>query len=135
MFNKEDRNACTATYSVHLNDAYRSQNEPTLAVLERNVVDLFGASHQHQTQGATTALEARSLRSIFADMTWGAKPVLEALGAVWSTLVKHARMRRDAERLRNMDDRMLRDIGLTRSEVEGAVRHGRLVKHHADDWF
>jgi uncharacterized protein YjiS (DUF1127 family) len=36
------------------------------------------------------------------------------------------RMRRDIEELKALDDRLLRDIGLSRSEVEYAVRFGRL---------
>jgi uncharacterized protein YjiS (DUF1127 family) len=35
------------------------------------------------------------------------------------------RMRRDARQLMAFDDRMLQDIGLSRSEIECAVRTGR----------
>jgi uncharacterized protein YjiS (DUF1127 family) len=38
---------------------------------------------------------------------------------------RELRARRDMERLAEFDDHMLRDIGLTRSEIEGAVRRGR----------
>jgi uncharacterized protein YjiS (DUF1127 family) len=35
------------------------------------------------------------------------------------------RMRRDTRELMAMSDRMLKDIGLTRAEIGGAVRYGR----------
>lgn len=35
------------------------------------------------------------------------------------------RMKRDIDELRRLDDRMPRDIGITRSEVERLVRYGR----------
>ena len=38
---------------------------------------------------------------------------------------RELRARRDTERLAQYDDHMLRDIGLTRSDIEGAVRRGR----------
>jgi uncharacterized protein YjiS (DUF1127 family) len=38
---------------------------------------------------------------------------------------RELRVRRDMDRLAEFDDRMLRDIGLTRSEIEGVVRRGR----------
>jgi uncharacterized protein YjiS (DUF1127 family) len=38
---------------------------------------------------------------------------------------REARVRRDMKRLAEFDDDMLRDIGLTRSDIESAVRHGR----------
>jgi uncharacterized protein YjiS (DUF1127 family) len=38
---------------------------------------------------------------------------------------RELRVRRDMDRLAEFDDHMLRDIGLTRSEIEGVVRCGR----------
>jgi uncharacterized protein YjiS (DUF1127 family) len=38
---------------------------------------------------------------------------------------RELRVRRDMERLAEFDDHMLRDIGLARTDIEGAVRRGR----------
>ena len=40
-------------------------------------------------------------------------------------IAKEVRIRRDTRKLRLMSDEMLNDIGLTRSEISGAVRYGR----------
>ena len=40
-------------------------------------------------------------------------------------MVERRRMRRDAELLLTMDDRILADIGLRRCEIEYAARYGR----------
>jgi len=40
-------------------------------------------------------------------------------------IARAERIRRDMRRLSEMDDYMLRDIGLARSEIERAVREGR----------
>ena len=42
--------------------------------------------------------------------------------------VREVRVRRDTQRLAEFDDYMLRDIGITRTDIEGVVRRGR------DDW-
>ena len=42
------------------------------------------------------------------------------------------RLRRDVEELRALDDRMLRDIGLSHSDVECAARCGRALEHYRD---
>jgi uncharacterized protein YjiS (DUF1127 family) len=54
----------------------------------------------------------------------GAKMAL-ALAAEW-------RLRRDIRTLRQLGDRALHDMGLTRGEIEHVVRHGR--RWHAMDW-
>jgi uncharacterized protein YjiS (DUF1127 family) len=40
-------------------------------------------------------------------------------------LAREARVRRDINRLAEFDDHMLRDIGLARADIEGAIRRGR----------
>ena len=39
-------------------------------------------------------------------------------------IVGEVRVRRDMRRLATFDDRMLRDIGIARADIEGAVRRG-----------
>jgi uncharacterized protein YjiS (DUF1127 family) len=40
-------------------------------------------------------------------------------------IAEEVRIRRDTRKLMLMSDRMLKDIGLTRAEISGAVRYGR----------
>jgi uncharacterized protein YjiS (DUF1127 family) len=40
-------------------------------------------------------------------------------------IIREWRIRRDLGRLADFDDAMLRDIGVARSEIEPALRHGR----------
>jgi uncharacterized protein YjiS (DUF1127 family) len=47
-------------------------------------------------------------------------------------LAAERRLRRDIRMLRQFGDRALRDMGLTRGEIEHVVRHGR--RWHAMDW-
>jgi uncharacterized protein YjiS (DUF1127 family) len=58
-----------------------------------------------------------------------ARPVSAWLGAVAvrcaQAIAKEVRVRRDTRALMAMSDEMLKDIGLTRAEISGAVRYGR----------
>ena len=47
------------------------------------------------------------------------------LATVWQTYRKHRDARRSIGLLRSMDDRMLKDIGITRVEIEYTVLTGR----------
>jgi uncharacterized protein YjiS (DUF1127 family) len=49
----------------------------------------------------------------------------EGLARAAAAVSRWRRLRRDAGRLMALDDRLLRDIGLSRGEVERAVRGGR----------
>jgi uncharacterized protein YjiS (DUF1127 family) len=54
-------------------------------------------------------------------------PIAKSLGLVrhlsaW--IVREVRVRRDMRRLAEFDDVMLRDIGIARADIEGAVRRG-----------
>lgn len=54
------------------------------------------------------------------DAAW----VLAILKLAHETL-KAWRIRRATEKLQGLDDRMLRDIGIGRADIDRAVRHGR----------
>jgi uncharacterized protein YjiS (DUF1127 family) len=49
---------------------------------------------------------------------------MSALRAVTRRFQRYRRTRRELDELATMDDRMLRDIGLSRCEVRGAIRSG-----------
>lgn len=54
-----------------------------------------------------------------------AASIRDRLSAARTAFSKWLRYRRDVDALHRMDDRMLRDIGLTRSEISHVVRFGR----------
>ena|SRR5215475_4501853 len=66
-----------------------------------------------RTQGinAEARLQSRGLMRLF-----------EALAKARSAFRSELRARRDAAELASMDDRMLRDIGISRSEINSLVR-------------
>ena len=63
----------------------------------------------------------------------GAVAILEGLANILSQflggLVREWRIRRDLGRVVEFDDAMLRDMGIARSEIESALRHGRSLRH------
>lgn len=75
-----------------------------------------------------TSLEQR------ADLNSGSWPAALARpikhGISW--IGSRRRLRRDIEELRALDDRILRDIGLSRSDIDPAVRHGRDFDRYKD---
>jgi len=54
-----------------------------------------------------------------------AREALTLAASLIESAARELRARRDMENLAHYDDHMLRDIGLTRSDIEGAVRRGR----------
>ena len=65
----------------------------------------------------------RTAREV-AGPTWWARS-REGLAHAAAAVSRWRRLRREARRLMAFDDRMLRDIGLGRGEIERAVRGGR----------
>jgi uncharacterized protein YjiS (DUF1127 family) len=57
-----------------------------------------------------------------------ARPIKQ--GIAW--IASRRRLRRDVKELMALDDRILRDIGLSRSDVECAARYGRAFEHYKD---
>jgi uncharacterized protein YjiS (DUF1127 family) len=51
--------------------------------------------------------------------------ILEALTTLGGNIERAVRRRRDLRQLAEMDDHLLHDIGISRSEIEHAVRYGR----------
>jgi uncharacterized protein YjiS (DUF1127 family) len=65
----------------------------------------------------------RAARELAGPSLWARSR--EGLAHAAVTVSRWRRLRRDARRLMAFDDRMLRDVGLGRGEVERAMRGGR----------
>jgi uncharacterized protein YjiS (DUF1127 family) len=64
--------------------------------------------------------------SAAADRPWSISAWFRGLVArAARAIAQELRIRRDMRHLMAMDDRMLKDIGLSRAELGGAVRYGR----------
>jgi uncharacterized protein YjiS (DUF1127 family) len=57
-----------------------------------------------------------------------ARAAAASLFAIGSRVVRELRLRRAIRAMQDLDDAMLHDVGLTRDEIEGAVRHGRYAR-------
>ncbi len=53
-----------------------------------------------------------------------AAALMTTAGEILRCFLRHARARRDMRRLEELDERMLRDIGITRSEIASVI-YGR----------
>ena len=47
------------------------------------------------------------------------RPIRDRLGAALAACLDHANARRQLRRLRDLDDHMLKDIGVTRADLRG----------------
>jgi uncharacterized protein YjiS (DUF1127 family) len=81
------------------------------------LVHMPTARHATVTPGKTTALTP--------DQTQGRRAVFRHVNAVWSRLAAWKMRRATRIILASLDDRILRDIGLQRSEVDVVPREGR----------
>jgi uncharacterized protein YjiS (DUF1127 family) len=85
------------------------------------------ASSAYGTWRDNWMLEGRARRPadtaarLWSLATWFGRATARAARVIAQEL----RMRRDTRELMAMSDRMLKDIGLTRAEIGGAVRYGR----------
>ena len=57
-----------------------------------------------------------------------ARPIKQGIAWIGS----RRRLHRDIKELMALDDRMLSDIGLSRSDVDYAARYGRVFEHYKD---
>ena len=98
--------------------------------------EALSTSHVHDPFGATkmvfngdierAVLRGRKMRS---EAFWSLFQALgRAIAKAWRAFAKYRETQRAAQALRQMDARMLADIGLTPSDIEHAVTHGH---HHA----
>ena len=55
----------------------------------------------------------------------GPEGLVRAAAWIIALIAREVRIRRDMRLLAEMDDAMLRDVGLDRTQIEPAVRHGR----------
>jgi uncharacterized protein YjiS (DUF1127 family) len=65
----------------------------------------------------------RSAREVAGPTFWARSR--EGLAHAAAAVTRWHRLHRDTQRLMALSDRMLRDVGLSRGEVEHAVWHGR----------
>ncbi|WP_343713133.1 DUF1127 domain-containing protein [Inquilinus sp.] len=67
---------------------------------------------------SATAVPCREPRAI--------RPAPPVLGRLAAWIRRQVKMSRDTARLMALDDHLLADMGLTRGEIRGLVRHNRL---------
>ena len=67
-------------------------------------------------------VQAPQPASAWSERLWTAVSV-GRFAAMW--IAREVRVRRDARRLAEFSDYMLHDIGISRADIEGAVRRGR----------
>ena len=54
--------------------------------------------------------------------------VLDLVRRLAAAIGREVHLRHDLAILQSLDDAMLNDIGLSRGEIDGAVRHGRFLR-------
>lgn len=75
---------------------------------------------------STSNLEALASQSlIFQRRARRGFAIMDRVANAWNALVKYRRVRQAENALAELDDRMLRDIGITRTEIPHLARFGR----------
>lgn len=73
-----------------------------------------------------STIETPELRTARKDAGFWQTVLMKFITRRMARIGRERRIRRDIDGLRALNDRMLADIGLSRCDVEYAVRHGRL---------
>jgi uncharacterized protein YjiS (DUF1127 family) len=97
-----------------------SMTRPTAHELHRRA--------RREQSGAVNAFVSSGVRNLAQRIGTLAGSGMKLTG----TLAAEWRLRRDIRTLRQLGDLALRDMGLTRGEIDHVVRHGR--RWHAMDW-
>ncbi len=92
---------------------------------------LWPSYEAHLRKGRRLRAEAAtsSLRSAAQALAGWWRALDGATARLIDDLAARRDRRRAVEALRGLDDHILRDIGITRGEIESAVRHGREQRH------
>jgi uncharacterized protein YjiS (DUF1127 family) len=72
-----------------------------------------------------TNLNATACRQPAARPRPAARALLRAASVIFGPVAQAYRARRDTERLMNLNDHLLNDLGITRRDIDAVVRMGR----------
>ena len=81
----------------------------------------YGIWHDIRVLASRARKHADAAAQPWSLSAWGVRIAAHSARAI----AKELRIRRDTRELTAMSDHMLKDIGLTRAEIGGAVRYGR----------
>lgn len=87
------------------------------------------SNHALETASAFEGAASRTFAALFS----GSSSIREALANAWANYQDWAEARRASRHLRHLDDRLLRDIGVSRSEINRMVYGPRAMEHVDDD--
>ena len=109
-----------ADFEIRAPDRFAASIARTLAAfaLARGA---YSIGHDIRVLVSRTREHASAAARLWSLSTWFGRVAARSARAIAQEL----RIRRDTRELMAMSDRMLKDIGLTRAEIGGAVRYGR----------
>lgn len=95
----------------------------------------MGRHGSSASDGAGGVFFLRTRAAVFQPMTGRVTAALGGMVDAWGRVADSVRTRRAVRRLEELDDRMLRDIGLSRSEIPVAVLGRPQRQHRGKDQF
>ena len=99
----------------------RNESHPSIRVPQRSQTVMSLSSFEpHETMQWVSPREI----SDEGAARWGGR-IGSLPGKIWSWILRVNEHRRDAAALEALDDRMLKDVGISRAEIGYLVRHGR----------